>query len=85
MRPVRTFRLSKTRKLDVVAGAPRRAIQAGPATRPASLAPEHQVKRIALSYPDFCLLIGLVAERANSDQDSTGEWRRLYMRLGGTP
>ena len=44
---------------------------------------EHQVKTISLTYPDFCLLIGLVAERAGSDLDSTGEWKSLYVRLGG--
>jgi hypothetical protein len=50
---------------------------------PAILPPELQVKSITLNYPEFCLLIGLVAAQANSDQDSTGEWRRLYVRLGG--
>jgi hypothetical protein len=46
--------------------------------------PELQVKTIALTYPEFCLLLGVVADRANANQDSTGEWRRLYVRLGGS-
>ena len=48
-----------------------------------SLAPEHQIKTFTLSYPEFCLLIEVVALRAGSDQDSSGEWMRLYKRLGG--
>lgn len=44
---------------------------------------EDQIKTITLSYPEFCLLIEVVALRAGSDQDSSGEWMRLYKRLGG--
>ena len=44
---------------------------------------EDQIKTISLSYPEFCLLIEVVALRACSDQDSSGEWMRLYKRLGG--
>ena len=47
------------------------------------LPPEDQIKTISLSYPEFCLLIEVVALRACSDQDSSGEWMRLYKRLGG--
>lgn len=71
-------------ELDVVDQAQRRAMQVCPVASPISLEPEHQVKTITLSYSDFCLLIGLVAARAGSDQDSTGECRRLYVRLGGS-
>ena len=49
-----------------------------------SVAPECQVKTLTLSYTDFCLLISVVAAQANSDKDATGEWKRLYVRLGGS-
>lgn len=48
-----------------------------------SLAQEDQIKTITISYPEFCLLIDVVALRAASDQDTSGEWVRLYKRLGG--
>lgn len=44
---------------------------------------ENQIKTFTLSYPEFCLLIGVVAARAGSARDITGEWMRLYKRLGG--
>lgn len=51
---------------------------------PLTLPPEHQVKTFTLSYPEFCLLIDLVAERTHSSQYRSGEWRQLYLRLGGS-
>lgn len=51
---------------------------------PSTLPPEQQVKTFTLSYPQFCLLIGLVAERTHSSQHRSGEWRQVYLRLGGS-
>lgn len=48
-----------------------------------SLAPEHQIKTFTLSYTEFCLLMEVIALRADSEQDTSGEWVRLYKRLGG--
>lgn len=50
---------------------------------PSQLTPEDQTKNFTLSYPEFCLLIEVVAAQANSNQDSSGIWTRLYKRLGG--
>lgn len=52
-------------------------------TMPVPLPPEEQIKTFTLSYPEFCLLIDVVGLRAGSDQDTSGEWMRLYKRLGG--
>jgi hypothetical protein len=46
-------------------------------------APEGQLKTITLTYSAFCLLIGVVALHADSSNDTSVEWRRLYRRLGG--
>jgi len=44
---------------------------------------EHQVKTFTLTYPEFCLLIEVVAARAGTKLDIKGDWTRLYKRLGG--
>lgn len=50
---------------------------------PSELLPEVQTKTFTLSYPEFFLLIEVVAAYANSNQDSCGAWKRLYKRMGG--
>lgn len=48
-----------------------------------STPPEHQIKTLTLTYPEFCLLIEVVAARAGTKLDIKGDWTRLYKRLGG--
>lgn len=48
-----------------------------------SVALEDQVKTFTFTYADFCLLIAVVAQHASCELDISGEWRRLYLRLGG--
>ena len=71
-------------EFDVVDQVQSRATPAGPAALPISLELEHQVKTFTFSYLDFCLLISLVAVQVGSDEDSTGGFTRLYVRLGGS-
>lgn len=54
-----------------------------PVTMVASLAPKDQIKTFTLAYPEFCLLIDVVARLANSRSDTSGEWNRLYNHLVG--